>query len=368
MRIVFIIDSLGSGGAQRMVSNLIKGLIKKYKIKVLLYKNNNVFYKDPEFEKIDIDYICTKKKGFNFQTIGFIRRNIKSSDLLISFMPTANIYTTLAKLFKRKIKHISCEVSIKNNAESKFKRITTNLCYFLSNHVICNNFTQANYLKSLPFLSKKVSTIWNGCKEFNYVKKESDVSSEQFLLIVGRVAYPKNGLRVLQALNLFNMKYGYVPKIVWAGRRDLSDNFNIKSNKEIDNYLKSNKKLSTKFSFVGEVKKIEELYKRANGLICVSTFEGVPFVICESMFIGCPVLASDISDNGKILGRNNERGILCNPYNIEDICDSINFLINMPQYRKDEMTKAARNFALSNFTENLMVEKYKNIIKKLIEI
>ena len=41
------------------------------------------------------------------------------------------------------------------NAESKFKRITTNLSYYLSNHVICNNFTQANYLKSFPFLSKK---------------------------------------------------------------------------------------------------------------------------------------------------------------------------------------------------------------------
>ena len=151
MRIVFIIDSLGSGGAQRMVSNLIKGLIKKYKIKVLLYKNNNVFYKDPEFEKIDIDYICTKKKDLIFQTIGFIRRNIKSSDLLISFMPTANIYTTLAKLFKRKIKHISCEVSIKNNVESKFKRITTNLCYFLSNHVICNNLYPGKLLKVSSF-------------------------------------------------------------------------------------------------------------------------------------------------------------------------------------------------------------------------
>ena len=86
------------------------------------------------------------------------------------------------------------------------------------------------------------------------------------------------------------------------------------------------------------------------------------------MFIGCPVLASDISDNSKILGRNNERGILCNPYNIADICESINFLLNMPPGEKDAMTKAARNFALLNFTENLMVEKYEKIINKLIKI
>ena len=40
------------------------------------------------------------------------------------------------------------------------------------------------------------------------------------LIIVGRIAYPKNGLNLLKALNLFYERNKWLPNISWIGREE----------------------------------------------------------------------------------------------------------------------------------------------------
>ena len=73
-----------------------------------------------------------------------------------------------------------------------------------------------------------------------------------------------------------------------------------------------------------------------------SIYEGLPNVICEAMLFGCPVIASDVSDNSVILGKNNERGILCDPHSPMSIYDAIERLEHMSNTARLRMIKSAR--------------------------
>ena len=119
---------------------------------------------------------------------------------------------------------------------------------------------------------------------------------------------------ILKALKLFYKRNNFIPQIQWAGRIDISTLKDLKSFNDMQFFLKINKSIKSNFHFLGEVKDIDKIYKTADGLISASIIEGLPYVICEAMLSGCPVLASKISDNKIILGDNDKRGILCDPY------------------------------------------------------
>ena len=130
----------------------------------------------------------------------------------------------------------------------------------------------------------------------------------------------------------------------------------------MESFLDKNPVISEKFKFIGEKKLIEEEYSRADAIILPSVYEGLPFVICEAMMNGCPVIASRITDNDIILGKNGERGLLFDPYCLNDISLKLNSFINLDQEKIDIMTVNARKFAEKHFTVDSMVKSYYEII------
>ena len=56
------------------------------------------------------------------------------------------------------------------------------------------------------------------------------------LLVVGRIAYPKNALNLLKGIKIFFDQNGWVPNLIWAGRKEI-DSRSIKMQNDIDNFL-----------------------------------------------------------------------------------------------------------------------------------
>ena len=295
-----------------------------------------------------------------------IWKEIKKSNLIISFLPTGNLYCLLCRLFLNFDNKIICnEVSIKNNYEKLSKRIFTNILYLQADHIICNTVYQANNLRNFPFLKNKISTIYNGCETKKFYHRIKKDYRNKVFIIVGRVAHPKNGLRILKALKLFYKRNKFSPQIQWVGR---IDNTTFKDQELFDDmqaFLKKNQQIKSKLHFLGEIKDIDQIYKNADGLISASTIEGLPYVICEAMLSGCPVIASKISDNKIILG-DNKRGLLCNPYSEKSICKAIEKLVYAEEYKIRELTINAREYAEEQFINKNMVNKYLKLIEDLI--
>lgn len=362
MKIIFVIDSIGSGGAQRLLINLAKGLSKKHQTEIILY-NQVSSIDNKEIESILIKRINSKQvKGFSIETILKLRKAIKNTNLLISFMPSSNIYCTLSKLFLSNTYQIACEVSTKNRAEGKLKRFIANFSNYFSDRVVCNTYIHANYINKFPGMKNKVSTIWNGCEITKFKVRERGSKEDLTFIIVGRVAYPKNGYRFLKSLKLFHENYKFLPNIKWIGRRDLSDKWNIEVNNQMDDFLKRHQYIAEKFSFIGERKNILNEYYKSDGLILPSIYEGLPFVICEAMFNGTPIMASNSGDNKTILGNEEERGILFNPFSEIEIAEKLHIFISLKNEKIKKMTNNARKFAERHFKIENMIKSYEKII------
>jgi|MDTG01.5.fsa_nt_gb glycosyltransferase involved in cell wall biosynthesis len=305
----------------------------------------------------------SKKIGFNWRVLWELKILMSRVDVMMSFLPASNIYCALASLLGKKPKHIACEMSIVNESESKIRRILANFANFSSSHVICNSITQAEYIRSLPGMKKKVSAIWNGCETVSE-KRRNSRNQCLSLIIVGRVAYPKNGVRFLEAIRIFYERNGFAPNISWAGRDDSAKKDKLMKLQMID-FLDTFPAIKEKFQFLGEVKNIGSLYANTDALILPSLYEGVPNVICEAMLAECPVIASKISDNLEILGENEDRGFLCEPFSPMSICKAIERLATTSPEILNNMVKNAKEFARDHFSILTMKAQYDEVINNI---
>ena len=363
MKLIFVIDSLGSGGAQRLLVNLVNSLSSDFSIAILLYNPKVDFFSG----NLNSDLQLIKLKvqdhsGFSLDKLVSICRIISNYDIVISFLPAANIYVSLARIFVRSIYHISCEFSVVHSGESRLRRTLANIACILSSFVVTNSYTQSAYIQSLPFMSKKVSTIWNGIYPSSFSKPSSPIKPK--ILIPARISSPKNGVRLVRALNLFYHRNGYLPHVSWAGRQD-SDVLSLRMRAEMNQLLASNALLNAHFSFLGEVSDINALYSEYPIVLLPSIYEGVPNVICEAMFSGSIVIASGVSDNTLILGDNCERGIVCDPLSPLSICIAIEKCLSLQQNEILSIISKARQFALQNFTVDSMSGKYLSLLRSL---
>jgi glycosyltransferase involved in cell wall biosynthesis len=365
MRVLCVIDSLGSGGAQRQFVNIANGLARQHDVEVLLYNPGSDFYKGDLNTNIPIHRIerPAGARGFRMDVVLRLIRHARQSDAIISFLPTANIYCAIAAAFSSQVRHVSCEMSVVNETEGRLRRGLADLANRRSDHVICNSFTQADYIAGRPGMGGKVSTVWNGCAELDFAERDLSARSIYDFLVVARVAFPKNGVRLVEALEIFRSRNGYVPRVAWAGRDDLDDRARQMKVQMLD-FLAAHPQVQDNFTWLGEVSNVESLYEQAGALLSVSTYEGVPVVICEAMFSGCPVVASQISDNAIILG-DGARGFLCDPLSPEDICLALERRLNASPADLQSMIEGARTYAMENFSISKMVEGYDRVLAKL---
>jgi len=365
MKLLCVIDSLGSGGAQRQFVNIVNGLSEQHEVEVFLYNPGSDFYQSDLLSCIVLHRAERPKgaQGFRLDVVWTLVRLARRSDVVVSFLPTANIYCALARVLSPRTKHVSCEMSVVNETESPLRRALSNFANRRSDHVVCNSFTQAAYVAAQPGMDGKVSTVWNGCTDLPYEPPDLAARQRFGFLVVARVAYPKNGVRLLQALEIFRARNGFAPKVSWAGRDD-SDVLAQQMKADMLSFLASHAEVNANFTWLGEVADVGSLYSQADALLSVSTYEGVPVVVCEAMLSGCPVVASQISDNAIILG-NGERGYLCDPLAPEDICKAMERRMQATTADLKSMVDAARGYAHENFSIRRMVDGYERVISGL---
>ena len=366
MKILFVIDSLGSGGGQKQCVELANNLVSSFDITIFLYNQKSDFFLKKINSKIKIHKVKNRvKKGFSFKVLKDLKIYMDKSDIVISFMLAANIYVAITSLISSKAKRICVERSISHISEDKLLRFLANLACRRSHLTICNTYSQANYIRNHFGMTKKVLTIWNGIAEHNCASRTFNNKEKLIFVVIARVAYPKNGLRLLQALNIFYERNKFIPSIIWAGRDDMSSKLSLLMKQQMISFLNDHPHISAKFNFVGEQKKINSLYSSADALILPSIYEGLPNVMCEAMINRCPVIMSKVADNKKILGINEKRGFLCDPFSTLDICLAMERRINISKHALKEMTNNARVFAINYFSISKMVNEYKKVIKNI---
>ena len=372
MKILIVIDTLGSGGAQKLKVQLARGLLNRnYEVEICIYDSNYPFYeKELRDAGIKINLFERISSGFSFYVLKKLRGLIKKSkfDVVIGSLHAPSIYAAFATIGVSKTKLIVCEESSSNAKIPLLKKYLFYFSTLVADYLIVNSFNEKKLIKKLPGRFNKTKVIWNGL-DTNSVKFNPTTNRSKGInkiLVVGRLAYPKNGLNFLKALSLFESRNGWLPRITWVGRRDddirsSKDYLSIKMQKDMDFFLEQNKSIKNNWIWIESVDDIYEFYEQTDALIIPSIYEGLPLVLCEAMLSGCFVIASSVCDHPMIIG-DNERGLLCDPLSPKSICISIENLNKMDPVFKSVIVKRARKYAVENFDLDQMLNKYETLI------
>jgi glycosyltransferase involved in cell wall biosynthesis len=365
LRILCVIDSLGSGGAQRQMVNLATGLkLRGHDVEMFIYQPHLNFFHNTVDEKNIRIHEISDVNGFSFRVVKNISRLIQSRhfDALISFLPSPNIYCILAKLLSRtNIRLIIGERASKSSDTGFLFFLSRHFLYLFANKVVVNSYHQTAHLRTYFSLRRKVSTIYNGYFVNNIPNvSECKVDGVCGFLVIGRVDAHKNGIALLQALTIFHKRNGYLPTLSWAGRQEL-DKQSLAVRAEMDRVITQNPELQMRWQWLGERSDISLLLANCDALIHVSLHEGLPNVICEAFIAGRPVIASSVCDH-PLLVEDGVRGLLCDPLSPESICSAIERFIALPVKDREAMSHNARRYAEEYLSLDRMVFEYEELL------
>ncbi|OAD45667.1 glycosyltransferase [Polaribacter atrinae] len=360
-KILCLIPSLGTGGAERQMVMLIK-LMNEHAIKptVLTYYSEETDYD----KSLIVHRISINKKGKIKKVINIIKSILSEKpDVILSFGDTPNIISVLVKILRNKTKIVVSErnTSQNYNLSTKFR---FNL-YRLAYKIIPNSISQTDFInKNAPFLNNKIKTITNytDINIFNFEKKDRE---KKFKIgIFARYHSQKNILLFLEVVSELNKK-GHNVEFHWFGNKFFD--LNNQATKHSAYYLKCEEKrkqmkLSNVFfnSFVFNV--VEE-FTKFDAICLPSIYEGFSNTLSEAIACGKPLLVSNVCDN-IYFAKEGVNGFLFSPSSKKEMLEAIE---NMLELNNDELNNFqlnSREIAENLFSKERFINEYLDVLLK----
>lgn len=354
-KILFLIESLGSGGAERQLVGLAVMLSKQnYNVHVCYYVDND-FYSSILKEN-GIDYTCLRtygSRGIRFVKMYIIIRRMMPN-VVMSYLDTPNMVACLCKMLGLKYRLI---VSERNTTQELTQREKIKfLLYKYSDYIVSNSFTQNLFInKNYPNLSKKTLAILNYINvELFYPNLDIERTELRKCLCVGRVTAQKNVLNFIYAIKEMSDRK-YQISVDWYG--DQSDSAYFDKCICLINELN----LNHIFSFLSPVQNLADKYREMDFFCLPSIYEGFPNTLCEAMSSGLPLLCSDVCDNPNIV-KHGVNGFLFSPLSISDIVDKLIMMSELSPEAIRVMRETNRHDSLCKFSKRIFLESYLEIL------
>ena len=159
MRILFMLGSLDSGGAQRVAVNLCNTFVEKgNEVRILVTKlNGNIYKVNKDINIIELDNDRSKKSIFRERhIIKNIAKEIESykPNVVISFLPEPTARILFLKKFSRKMRDVPVIISVRNDPKKIYSGIKAKLSMKLLYSVASGYVFQTNEAKA--FFDKKI--------------------------------------------------------------------------------------------------------------------------------------------------------------------------------------------------------------------
>ena len=355
-RIVCLIESLGSGGAERQITGLAVMLKQQgYEVEVWYYVKQEFYLPYLQQNGVTTRYIS--EAAPISKRVSVLRKCIKSysPDTVISYSFSTNIIACALKLFGAKFKLIVSERNTTQEITCREKRKF--YLYRWADWIVPNSFSQAAFISQhFPRLVPKVTVVTNfvDMEHFSPSQERYESTDSTKMICVGRMMAQKNILTFLRAIAKV-VAAGHKIKVSWYGQ-DLNDEYSGECR-----ILLHDLNLEQYFEFHSPSANIQNEYRNHDVFCLPSIYEGFPNVLCEAMSCGKPVLCSRVCDNPNI-AKDAYNGFLFNPSSEDDITEAIIRYLNLSDDEKDAMGKASRELALQLFSKEVFLSKYKDII------
>ena len=356
--IAFVIHSLGSGGAERVVTTLANNLSHVYNVTIVTFVKSEPFY--PLDDNVRVCY-CLPNIEPSQNVFQSLKLNFKlykhicqyaqehSFDLLIGFMTQANILTVLSG---RKV-GIPTIISERNNPKlditSRFWRAMKRMVYPRTNALVVQTVPIADYYK--PYIqNNKIKVIQNPIARSytDQVRSSENVARENVILHVGRLCNQKGqelAIKAFAALELNNWELlllGEGPK-----RKEYEE-------------LITRLGLVGKVRLLGRIKNVSDYYLKSSIFVFPSRYEGFPNALTEAMYMGMPCIAADCPTGPSELIQNGQNGFLIPVDDTSVLREKMEQLVSDDQLRKELGENA--HLSVKHLEENNISNLWKGLI------
>jgi glycosyltransferase involved in cell wall biosynthesis len=352
VKLLYIITSLGFGGAENLLLSYVKRLDKKkYSILVCCLRDKP----DDLLQEIS-NYAEVIKLGIpnRFNPIIIIHlvkliRRIKPQ-IIHTHLFQPRIYTAFSSLFFHKVILIAHKHNNVNLRKHNIFIILEILSFLFYKRIIAiSQSVKKSLMKYELVPERKISIVYNGIdfNKFNesYISKGYNQGKKLTIGTVCRLERQKGLKYLLLAMRLILTKFpDTILEIIGEG--SLEPELKLLSKKL---------GISNSVIFFGKFANVIPFYKRMDIFVLPSIYEGFGIVILEAMASGIPIVATNIEGIKEVIV-NEISGLLVSPKNPDDLACAILQIIENRQLREkliDEGIKRARLFDIDEHVKSL---------------
>jgi len=349
--------------------NLALGLNKRgYRVEIFCYTPGDLLAQPLVEAGIPIHWHF-KRNRFSPDVILNLRNLIGRGDfdLVLAFLTTPNFYAILTGRLLS-LGHVPVIVSERFCDLPQGIPLTERFVrqfYRLATHVVTNsNHQRFNLENKYRWLRNHVSTIYNGYDLDFFMPAEIEPDNQPLrILTIASISPYKNGLCLIEALNLLRQRDALFPQVDWIGQIVMKGErltyFN-EMKQAINKYG-----LNQQWNWLNQRTDIVNQLQQHDVLVHPSFGEGLPNVVCEALACGKPVILSDTLDHSQLV-QHGISGYLFNYQDPADLADKIKTFINLPVMQRRKMGQCGRQFAEAKLSQDRLVDEYEQLFRNVL--
>jgi glycosyltransferase involved in cell wall biosynthesis len=366
IKILFFIGSLGSGGKERRLVELLTFLDKRGKYELILVsKNKGISFEkffDLKVKWIRLDSQVSDLKSF----IQFYKIADEIKPDIIHTWGYIQTFMVLPYILKnRNVKLINSQITAAPPKISLKERLINKVNFYYSDVILSNSFAGLEVYHP-PKTKSKV--IYNGLNfdRFNnlippvVIKKDFDLENKFTIIMIASYSKNKDYKRFFEvgiALNKLRSDFTFI------GVGFFRSEFQVFFNEAINLTLNY-----PNLRPIPGTSNVESLINVCDlGILFSNTEvhgEGISNSIIEYMALGKPVVANDAGGTKEVV-KNEENGYLIKDETPEQIAQKINYLLDNPNLMI-EMGRASKNRVMADFTLPRMGEEFEMVFSSVL--
>jgi glycosyltransferase involved in cell wall biosynthesis len=347
MRVVQIIDSLESGGAERMAVTIANELVNKIPFSGLLATRKEGDLKESIDKEVSYLFL-EKSRTFDFNAIWKCRRYlIRNKITHIHSHGSSYFFAVLVKILYPRVKLLWHDHH-GNRVYNKKTNIFIKMASFFFDGVFTVNKELEQWAKD-KLCCKNVLFLPNflPSKVTENIKTTLEGIDGKRIVCLANLREPKNHITLLKAfLNSEGIKSEWSLHLVGRDNKDEYSN-------EIKSFIQLND-LSKIVFIYGSCSDTNNILKQADVGILVSTFEGFPVTLLEYGMANLAVISTNVGYCSSLV-ENEINGLIVNPRDAMDISNKMDRFTTDSNFRK-ELSLNFNTFVTENYSSNKILD------------
>lgn len=356
MKILHVINGLGSGGAEKLVVEICNELSEDFNTGLYLLENKNNFFSDQLSENVVL-YSKSSSK-YSFKNLIQLHKTIKQYDVIHAHLfPTLYFVAFLSLFFPNKKFVFTEHNTINNRRKIKLLKPLEKIIYSRFDIITCISKAVQNNLIEWVGTDERILLLYNFIDverilAINPIEMNSLGYSKEDILIVMVGSFNNNQKRQQDIIKAMK----YLPPIFKA--------IFIGEGLRLDEYRKmvQDERLDNRVSFLGKRKDVYSIMKSCNFGVLSSEWEGFGLVALEYMACDIPSIGSNVEGLNEVV--KNEHA-LYQKNNPKELAEKIVCLHNHPIIYK-QVLHEQKNI-LETFDKHFYFKKLKKIYLNLTQ-